>query len=333
MSVKGESGILFRMTSYALLGILIFYCKFIDAKDLYTDEVKTISTSDDIDLDIITFSYINNLRSHFWPYVEAADSDFDWGIVLHHYSGQASGTDFTATQLEGVLGWRYSDQSYFGLRAGGHYLEVPSQNDEKSRLTYEFDAQIGLFDNFNLQINAADDYVYQEGLQPAGAREFLNAQKRLAGFEWKPFERIRVTASSSMWELSDSNVRKQSKVGMFYGISPSWPWIWAGIAYEKLSYNEAKPDYWTPGIFHSRGIVFESSFPVTDKLAAAFSGSIYKIEENNFSEGDGDSVFAGLDYKLTDNHTLRFKMSRIHSRQAESDWSEDTYSLSLNGSF
>jgi hypothetical protein len=78
---------------------------------------------------------------------------------------------------------------------------------------------------------------------------------------------------------------------------------------------------------------FESSFPIFKNLVGSLSGSLSHIKEDNNPIGNGDSVAAGVDYKLTDIVMLRAQASRISSVQRNSDWSETLYQLSINGSF
>lgn len=322
-----------NLSVYVVFVVLLVYCQISMAKDLYTVGAANSSSSDDIDLKTIQFSYISNRREQFWPYEESADSEWDWGIDLYRYYGQGKGTGFTGHHLEGIFGWRYSTSSYFDGAIGIHRLDVPSFENQKDRITYDLHAQVGITRNFNLLLNVTEDYVYQHGFQPAGAREFLNAERWVAGFEWKPLTSIRISGTSSIWNLSDSNTRRENITRLLYGISPGWPWIWIGMSYEELMYDIVKPDYWTPENFRSVGLVFESSFPIIENLSGAFSASLTNTKEDNNPKGKGGSINVGLDYKLTRAHTLRFGYNRIRSSQESSGWTENTYNLSLNGFF
>ena len=316
---------------FSLITVLLGLCQVTNAENLYTLGATSSSSSDDIDLNDVQLRYVNNRREYAWPYAESADSDWDWGIELHRYFGQASGTDFAGLQLQGLFGWHYSKNTYIHGAIGAHRLDVPSAENQKERATYDLNAQLGITKTFNLKLNTADNYVYQYGLQPAGAREYLNAHMSSAGFDWRPTERIRFSGSHSYWDLSDENTRRQYKYDLVYGISPGWPWIWAGLTYERLEYDMDKIGYWTPGYSRTAGLVFDSSFPVTENLTGAFSASLTRIKEDEYPEGDGGSLYIGIDYKLTKQHTLRMSFNRILSSQQSSTWSENTYYLSLNG--
>lgn len=327
---------LINLPLYVLIGMLLVYCQLSNAEDLYTLEASSSRTSDNIDMNTTRFSYINNRREHFWPYVDSSSSNWDWGIDLHRYDGKADGTDFTGHHLEGIIGWNYSTQSYLSGRVGIHQLDVPDQQSNKNKkdmTTYDLYGQLALTNTINLFINIAEDYVYQLGLQPASTREYLSAEMGELGFKWKLDERVRFSGASSKWNLSDNNIKRENKASLVYGISPGWPWIWIGISYEKLKYENAKPDYWTPENFRSIGLIFESSFPITEDLSGALSGSLTKTKEDNNPEGSGGSIIVGFDYKITKTNTLRFQFNRIESSQESSEWTQNTSSLSLNGSF
>jgi hypothetical protein len=330
--VNGE-----RLTSLAiLLAVTMITIAGSDhtahAGGLYTVEVEHSNTSDHINLNTLSFNYINNQRQYFWPYKEAADSKWDSGIQIQRHSGQADGTGFIGQQFEGLLDWNYSEYTYIRGRLGGHQLKV-SNLDEKQRFSYDMEAHAKLSPFISLNFDSADDYVYQLGLQPGGVREFLHARKNRAGLSWTPEERFRLTASTSLWHLSDGNVRRQNKVDLLYGISMDWPWLWAGASYEVLHYDKEKSDYWTPGKFRATGLVFEGSFPVTEGYTGALSINISKIKENSYPAGNSNSLFAGLDHKLNQDYTLRIGFSRIRSQQESSNWTENTYRLSINRLF
>lgn len=333
MLIDKKNTLLFNSSMSTMLVLLIVYCQTVHTKDLYTLGASSSSTSDNIDLDSVKFSYLNNQREHFWPYVKSADSEYDWGVNLHYYDGQANGTDFRGHHLEGVFGFQISEISYIGGSIGLHNLDVPDLDNQKERNTYNIFTNLGLTNNFSLLFSIADNYVYQYGLQPAATREFLNAEMRTAGFQWKPFNTIRISGASTTWDLSDSNTKRETKARILYGISPGWPWIWIGVSYEKLKYEIVKPDYWTPENFRSVGLVFESSFPISDNLTGAVAASTSNVKEDNNPKGNGNSINLGLDYKLTEAHTLRLGFDRIVSQQKKSTWSENTYKLSVNGSF
>ena len=325
-------------TPINLLAIKVFvlfavYIQNTCALDLYTIVTSNSSTSDDIELNTVQLSYINNQREHFWPYVNSADSKWDWGFDIYSYDGQANSTDFTGHHLQGLIGWNYSTNTYLSGRVGIHQLNVPEQKNKKDKTTCDLHGQLGLTSNFTLFMNIAEDYVYQFGLQPAGAREFLTAEKRETGLNWRPTEKIRISGSSSKWELSDSNIRRENKAAILYGLSLGWPWIWIGLSYEKLKFDIAKSNYWTPMNFRSAGLVIETSFPISGNLSGAVSGSLTKYKEDNYPEGDGNSINVGFDYKITKMHTLRIVFNRIESLQKSSGWTEDTFSMSVNGTF
>lgn len=322
-----------NLLKVSMLIVLLVYSEFIIAKNLYTVGSEKISTSDGFKLNTIQFSYINNLRSHFWPYEELADSNYDWGVDYHHNFGKASETNFSAEHIEGVLGWRYSDRAYFRGKIGFHHLNAPSINNGEERLTYELDAHIDLTNDIYLNMNIADNYVYHFGMQHAGVWNYLSAKMWQVELEWQPAKTIRISGTTSVWKLSDTNTMQQTNLSVLYGIATDWPGIWAGISFEEMNYNKAMPDYWTPGDYHSIGLEFESNFPITGNLSSELSASLFQYSEDHLSKGNGDSIFVGLDYNWINNYTLKAGFYRYRSAEEGSDWSETRYQVFLNGTF
>lgn len=322
-----------HLTRCSILLLMIAGIHAIHAQDLYTLGANKSRSSDDIYLQTWYFRYISNRREQFWPYEESADSDWDLGFEAYRYSGDTSDIDFSGRHLIWKVGRRYSGNSYLQGNFGAHRLDVPDAGGPENRLTYELNAKISVSPNFDVSANTSDNYVYHLGLQPAGALEYLHARQRRARFNWRPTQRMRISGATSLWNLSDSNTRRAHHLRFLYGISPAWPWIWAGMSYEKLRYDHAMPGYWTPGDYVGYNLEFESSFPIFKNLVGSLSGSLSHIKEDNNPIGNGDSVAAGVDYKLTDIVMLRAQASRISSVQRNSDWSETLYQLSINGSF
>lgn len=312
--------------------LLAACCHDAGARDLFTIDASRSSTSDHIDLNRIQYNYSSNRRGHDWPYEEAADSDWDWGIGLDSYSGKAVDTEFTGNRLQAMAGWRYARSGYIAVYGGAHQLDVPAL-DTQEITSYGVDAHLGITPAIKLGLTASDDYVYQEGLQPAGAREFLNAERWQANIEWGPVDTVRFAASGGAWNLSDANTRRESMVSLMYGISPEWPWVWLGARYENLKYDEARTDYWTPTRFRSLGIALESSFAISANLSGALSAGASRIREDDNPKGNGHYAVIGLDYKLTPRHVLRLGYHRIRSTQEGAAWLEQAYNLSVNGSF
>ncbi|MEZ5449454.1 MAG: hypothetical protein R3E89_10870 [Thiolinea sp.] len=52
------------------------------------------------------------------------------------------------------------------------------------------------------------------------------------------------------------NRSREHKIGAYYGISPSWPWIWTGVELSKLDYDRQDEGYWTPDTIGSNSRYF-----------------------------------------------------------------------------
>jgi len=310
-----------------------FYHEIILARDLTTASVTNSDSSDDIHLNAFQLSYINNLRGHFWPYSELATSNLDAGIEINRYAGHASGTEFVGKQVQAVLGERFSESFYIGAKAGFHRLNVAKQEDRNDFISYMLYTQANVAQNVDINLTTASDYVYMLGLQPSGIYNYLHATKWWTNIEWKPIETIRILMDSSAWNLSDQNFRRDDKLSLLYGISPDSPWIWSGISYEVLHYKNIDPNYWSPDLFRSVNLELDCNAPINDDLDGVLAISLSRQKEDNYPIGNGHSVFIGINNKISKSKTIRLGFSRIRSAQGPSAWDENSYNISLNGSF
>jgi len=319
-----------------VVSMLIMYFAYLNscnAEDLYTLSGEYSSTSDDVDLYTAHFSYINNRRKYYWPYQESPSSTVDTGFLLNRYNGQTEGARFVGWEGLQSIGGQLSHSLYIKGGLGLHLLDVEGTVDDKSIVTYDVVAQFDPVEQLNINLSATKNYVYQLGVQPAGVQQLLYANQWQGGFEWYPVKTIRVIVSDSKWKLSDDNYRREKKFSVLYGISPDSPWIWAGVFHEILNFDEQKADYWTPEKFLNSGLMWESSFSISDSLTGTVAATISRIKEDEYPQGDGNSIFAGLDYKLMSEQVLRLGFRKINSSQGKSSWDERAFNLSINGSF
>ncbi|MEE9355118.1 MAG: hypothetical protein V3U75_05965 [Methylococcaceae bacterium] len=324
-----------KIKSFYSGAITVVACFFISgsciAKDLYTLGTSSSRSTDDIDIKNIHLSYINNRREYFWPYEESDNRNIDWGFDYDRYYGKADNIKFVGNHLQGIIGKAISKSSYVSARIGLHSLNVPIQDSQDNRLSYEIFTDFGVSKKLNISLGIADDFIYQNGIQPAGVEEFLSAKKGRIALQWRPQDKLHISTKHSLWDMSDDNTRKQFNADMLYGLSTVKSWVWAGIAIEELQYENDREGYWSPKQFRSFGVVFESSVPVTDALSVGLSANWNRIKENNNPAGNGGSIYTGFDYKINSRYILRAGMSRIISSQGDSTWAENTYRFSING--
>lgn len=288
-------------------------------------------TSDEIKLNSRYFDYKNHLRDYFWPYLDKTGKAWDWGVTVKHANGEAAAIPFSGESGSLALAWHYSKSDYILGKVGRHRLTNDATKAEESRSNYEFEAGIGDTETWRMFYQYSDDYVYQLFLQPAGIKEYLNAQRHRVGTRWNPVRLLKLEVIGSQWNLSDENIRRSVRFDADLRLSREW--IWLGVTYEKMGYQDKRADYWTPQTFRSYGVSFDASLSLARKLTANLSGAISNIKEDNYHQGRSDSLTLGVDYKPVDGFALRYSFFRNKSQQNNSRWSERSYFVSINGIF
>jgi len=297
--------------------------------DLFSSGVLFDETSDAFQRTEIFFDYRNHRREMFWPWEDADTRDLDWGIGVRHLQGSVDAADFQGAQVQAMLGKRFSRALYAEAWLGAHQLKV-SQSDENTITTYATSVHLTPVDWFRLQIESSENFVYPESVLPGGISEQLTARTDSASLQWRPVRRVRAIAKGLWRELDDGNVEDRVTLAILYGLSPEWPWIWAGIGGEKLQFDQPRSSYWSPQEYLAYGLRFESSFPITDWLTGNIAVNLDRLREDE-ARADGQYYALGLEIRLAAATYLRINATRINSLQESVRWFENTYIVSLAG--
>jgi hypothetical protein len=130
--------------------------------------------------------------------------------------------------------------------------------------------------------------------------------------------------------MSDSNTMFWTDFEMLYGISPEWPWIWAGAGVYFQKFEFESDDYWSPSQYLSYGPRLDSSFPISSRLTGWAEIHINIVTENSVFEEIGDFASLGLDFAVTPKTHLLFGITRSDSIRDGDHYYENGAFLSLN---
>lgn len=300
-------------------------------RDIFNLGYATNRTSDDYEAHTYSFSYRNKRREWFWPWQESASHGIDWGLDMDRTKGDAGTTEFKAVHGQGTLGFYLTKGSYLQAQVGRHKLETDTS--ERSITSRHVTAMFGLNRNFSLQLESGRDFIYTGGSVTGGITRQLTALDHTASFRWRPENRLRIQGQGGYRkydETNEENIARNADISALYGISPSWPWVWAGIGAQVLKYEKEVPDYWSPDRFTAYGLRFESSFPVYKRLAGSAAANLNRQSENG-TEGYGYDVRGGFQYRLYGQLYARLDMSKSKSIQQSSAWKSDNITFSLSG--
>jgi hypothetical protein len=297
-------------------------------RDLFNLGLSTQHTTDDFFIRTYSLSYRNHRREWFWPWQEATTHSLDWGLDMDRSRGEIGPTEFQSLHLQGTLGSYLTPGTYLQAQFGRHTLEtdVGDRTINSNSVT----AMFGLGRDFSAQLETSRDFLYPEGAVPAGITVQLTARDYTASFRWRPHKRLRILGKGGYTDYDDNNSSQQGELTALYGISPDWPWVWAGVGVQRLNYDQQVSNYWSPNEFTAYGLRFDSSFPWGERLTGIVAANLDKLDEDG-SKGTGYYLQAGLQYRLDGQLYARLDLTQSKSIQRASTWSSDNVFFSLSG--
>ncbi|MEZ5537090.1 MAG: hypothetical protein R3F02_15885 [Thiolinea sp.] len=278
---------------------------------LYGIEAETVSTSSDFDRNTINFNY------------GSKQGEAGFGGSAAHHRIDDKDASFRANEVKLRAGHQLNDT--FFVEGGIGAANIDSQHDNRSEdlVTYQAGARAKLSDQLSAGISHEKDFAYREQILTNQAGKILNAKTTRADVKYRPAERIRIEAAAGHQSISDGNSSREYQIGAYYGISPSWPWIWAGVEYSNLDFKYQDEGYWTPNNHRSVAGTLSASFPVNDSINMNSSLSINRNKDDDSDDsGTGYYASVGADMKLSPNSTVSANAHYIKSRQDNSDWDE-----------
>lgn len=300
-------------------------------RDLFNLGYVAQKTSDDYEARGYTFSYRNHRREWFWPWQEAASRALDVGLDVSRSKGEVGTTQFVARHAQGMLGAYLTRGTYLEAQLGRHILET--DQGERTITSRHGSVMFGLTRSFSVQLETGRDFIYSDGAVTGGITRQLTALEHSAAFRWRPHQRLRILGQGGYRqydEENEENVARQADMSAMYGISPEWPWVWAGLGAYALKYEKEVADYWSPTRYVAYGPRLESSFPLYKRLSATAALNLNRQSENGV-KGNGYDIKAGMQYRLYGHLYARLELSKAKSLQYKSTWKSDNIFFTLSG--
>ncbi len=300
-------------------------------RDLFVLGFSSLSTTDDFDARTASLSYRNHRREWFWPWQEATIDTLDWGLDVEYTNGEISPIEFESYHVQGTLGAYLTQGTYFEAQVGRHNLQTDL--GDRTVTSRHLTARFGVKSDFSARLETSRDFIYPDGAVPGGITEKLTALEHSASFRWRAHNRLRILGQGRYRDydkFNDENVSKQTEINILYGLYPSWPWVWAGVGAQRLTYDRQVPAYWSPEEFIAYGLRFDSSFPLGKRLSGSAAANLDKLDEDG-SEGTGYYLQAGLQYRLYGELYARLDVVQSKSIQRSSTWTSDSVFFHLGG--
>lgn len=305
--------------STSLLSLPLAQLQAGGSNHLYGMEAETVSTSSDFERHSINFNY-----------GASQQGQEGFGGTAAHHRIEDEHVSYRANEIKLRAGRQLNDTFY--VEGGVGAAKVDSQDDHRSEnlTTYQVGAKATLGEQLSVGIQHEKDFAYRNQILTNQHGQILNAKTTKADVKYRPTERVRLEADNTYRKLSDGNSSKAYKVGAYYGISPSWPYIWAGVEYSTLDFKYQDEGYWTPENYRSVAATFTASYPVNDKLSMNTSLNVNRSKDDASDDyGTGYYASVGADMKISPNSTLTANAHYIKSQQEASDWDETGANIGL----
>ncbi len=299
---------------------------------LFNVRASTESTTDKVRLDVVHVDFRSHWRNLFWPYPQAAEKAWDYGVTTEWLFGYNPVDDFSGVRLFGTVGRKFSHRFNADVSLGLHQLRATGALT--GRVLPYFGAAISAFPIENdlfMEVKFSHDLVYQDLLQLGPVVDLLWANSGAADLIYRPMDRIRIALRTSLRGFNDGNTRRYADFGVMYGLSIGVPWIWAGAGSEYVSFPRRESGYWSPSRFLAGGPRFEATTPLFDRFSAGLGLNVTRFREESLDPGWGYYATLKLEYGSRDDFLIDLGFTRISSSQNTLGWSSETLLLHVGG--
>ncbi|MDH5415364.1 MAG: hypothetical protein OEW87_14605 [Flavobacteriaceae bacterium] len=318
--------------------VFLFTCNIVfTLNDSFATELsKTFTsfsqetTSDLLEKKSFFLSYRNHRRDILWPYPNALEKSFDWGIDTNIHSGSVNPDEFSGVSLSTLIGKKFSSELYSQINVGFHNLENKTAKSKQTITNFQFSTQYVITSTLSANFRYTHDYVYYEMMLPKGVTDYLEADSLYTTFTYKWSKRIKSKFNANWKLLSDSNTKKQYSFDTLYGVSPGWPWIWFGLGMEHLSFTKDLDGYWTPLDFLMIGPRLEAAFTLYKKLSITIAFNANRYHDRDLDTwGNGYYGTVKLQYGKRDELHYELLYTKIETSQNSTKWNSDQVALQM----
>lgn len=267
-------------------------------------------------------------RSVSFDYAKKKEEAWSFGYLAKQmqFRQDVGSNRGTAHRAFAGYSWKISPEDLLFVSAGANYLKIANADTTKVVGSVQYRKTM---DSWQITASSERRSLVEDTRNTSKVSFFLMDQKSKIGSTYRIAEKWKAGAGLGHSYLSDSNSALLFDSNVQYGISESWPWIWAGYGIEGMRYRENKVGYWSPRKFLSHGPRLDMSFGIYEKLSGIIAFN-YNFHRENGTKGSGFLGGAGLQWGQWDGNHFRLIYSKIRSRQNQSPWIYEGLQLTCN---
>lgn len=288
-----------------------------DTDDWFGTQFDNINTSDGFSRRSVELGYTGRISENTRV-----------GVKVSGHRLKENGVRYKATEAKVRVTSRLNDK--VSLSAGvGHGKVTPRDGGPSRSLTsYRARLDASVTERVSVGIEHEKDFTFRDQAIMGDDGRILSAKTTRADIEYRPTDRVKLTAETAHRKFSDGNRGREDRVGAYYAIAPKRseksPEVWAGVEASRGRYDYKQSQYWAPQKYRSTALVLDASIPVSERVNFNSSLSVGRSKEDGVP-GMGKDYYAsvGADFQLAKGARLYADAHYAKSRRTGDNWHEN----------
>jgi hypothetical protein len=288
-----------------------------DADDWFGTQFDNINTSDGFSRRSVELGYTGRISENTRLGVKVS------GHHLKEY-----GVRYKATEAKVRVSSRLNDKVSVSGSLGQGKVAAREGGPSRSLTSYRGRLNIDLTDKVSVGLEHEKDFTFRDQAVIGDDGRILSAKTTRADIEYRPTDRVKLTAETAHRKFSDGNRGREDRVGAYYAVAPGKqpgkPEVWTGVEASRGHYQYNQDQYWAPQKYRSAALVLDAKVPVTERLDFNSSLSVGRSKENGIP-GMGKDYYAsvGADFHLAKGARLYADAHYAKSRRNGDNWHEN----------
>jgi hypothetical protein len=285
-------------------------------------------TSDRIKVSSSQLILEKNKSDIYWPYTEASESKYSYGLKYSHYGLSGPLLGFTSNSLR-IAANKIIDKSQkllvnLGVQNLKHVID-------RNYMIGGIEYQNQWSSHFNFDITIDRQFLFPS-VVPLNNDPFkLYSTMTQLVFNWNFCEYLDLQIKNRYNFIDDNNQSHYNDIQLMYAFMRYPHWIRLGMGGELFGYQRNTSSYWSPKQFSNWGPRLDVSYSIYDNFQYFIGGSYNFFRENDFTPGQGFYGRTGLQWGDRNHLLFVLAYEKTQSIQSGRIWHNDAFNIIVNG--